>query len=446
MKKITILGAGLVGSLLSVMLARKGQKVALYEKRPDLRKHNWDDGRTINLALSERGWSALERVGLAEEVKRMAIPMPGRMIHDSKGNLTFQPYGKEGQNIYSVSRRLLNQLLIDVAEKEKNISLHFEQKCTQIDLTRPAVFMTHLETDEIDVVSSDILIGADGAFSAVRSTMQRTSRFNYSQHYIEHGYKELTIPPKPDGSWAITPNALHIWPRGNFMLIALPNPDGSFTCTLFFPFEGDLSFETIRTKEEVNDFFASTFPDILPLMPDLADEYLRNPASSMVTVRCYPWTYMNKVVLIGDAAHAIVPFFGQGMNAGFEDCVLLEELITKYSNDWNYILKEYQEKRFPNAEAIADLALQNFIEMRDKVADTNFLLQKKIEAHIHQHYPGLWIPLYTMISFTNIPYAEALAIGQRQEEIMQQIMQLENIETQWQTIDYGEILKAYERV
>lgn len=437
-----MLGAGLVGSLLSVMLGRRGYQVKLIEKRPDLRKVKWEDGRTINLALSERGWRALDRVGIVAGVKELAIPMYGRMMHDEKGKLTFQPYGKEGQSIYSVSRSLLNEELMNLAE-EQRVQLLFEQKCMQVELEKPAIHLTHVVSGEQQIINPDILIGADGAFSAVRSTMQRTQRFNYQQYFIEHGYKELTIPPKADGSWAIDKHALHIWPRGNFMLIALPNPDGSFTCTLFFPFEGEVSFEKIRTTADVTSYFETFFPDILPLMPNVADEYLQNPTSSLVTIRCYPWSYKDKAVIIGDAAHAIVPFYGQGMNAGFEDCVILDDLMEKHGNNWLQIFKEYQTQRVANAEAIADLALQNFVEMRDYVADPKFLLRKKIEAHIHQLYPELWTPLYTMIAFSHIPYADALRLGRKQDAIMQQIMTIPYIEEKWQDLDYEPMLKGY---
>lgn len=437
-----MLGAGLVGSLLSVMLGRRGYQVKLIEKRPDLRKVKWEDGRTINLALSERGWRALDRVGIVAGVKELAIPMYGRMMHDEKGKLTFQPYGKEGQSIYSVSRSLLNEELMNLAE-EQRVQLLFEQKCMQVELEKPAIHLTHVVSGEQQIINPDILIGADGAFSAVRSTMQRTQRFNYQQYFIEHGYKELTIPPKADGSWAIDKHALHIWPRGNFMLIALPNPDGSFTCTLFFPFEGEVSFEKIRTTADVTSYFETFFPDILPLMPNVADEYLQNPTSSLVTIRCYPWSYKDKAVIIGDAAHAIVPFYGQGMNAGFEDCVILDDLMEKHGNNWLQIFKEYQTQRVANAEAIADLALQNFVEMRDYVADPKFLLRKKIEAHIHQLYPELWTPLYTMIAFSHIPYADALRLGRKQDAIMQQIMTTPDIEEKWQDLDYEPMLKGY---
>jgi kynurenine 3-monooxygenase len=313
----------------------------------------------------------------------------------------------------------------------------------QVELEKPAIHLTHVVSGEQQIINPDILIGADGAFSAVRSTMQRTQRFNYQQYFIEHGYKELTIPPKADGSWAIYKHALHIWPRGNFMLIALPNPDGSFTCTLFFPFEGEVSFEKIRTTADVTSYFETFFPDILPLMPNVADEYLQNPTSSLVTIRCYPWSYKDKAVIIGDAAHAIVPFYGQGMNAGFEDCVILDDLMEKHGNNWLQIFKEYQTQRVANAEAIADLALQNFVEMRDYVADPKFLLRKKIEAHIHQLYPELWTPLYTMIAFSHIPYADALRLGRKQDAIMQQIMTTPDIEEKWQDLDYEPMLKGY---
>jgi kynurenine 3-monooxygenase len=426
------------------MLGRRGYTVQLIEKRPDLRKVKWEDGRTINLALSERGWRALERVGLVKDVKQLAIPMYGRMMHNEKGGLTFQPYGKEGQSIYSVSRSQLNEKLMNLAEEEGKVQLSFEQKCTQVDLEKPAVHLTHVVSGEEQVIQPDILIGADGAFSAVRSAMQRTNLFNYQQYFIEHGYKELTIPPTKDGSWAIDKHALHIWPRGNFMLIALPNPDGSFTCTLFFPFKGDVSFEKIHTQADVIHHFQTYFPDILPLMPNLAEEYFQNPTSSLVTIRCYPWTYKDKAAIIGDAAHAIVPFYGQGMNAGFEDCIILDQLMEKYSQNWQHIFKEYQLQRVDNAEAIADLALQNFVEMRDYVADPKFLLRKKIEAHIHQLYPDLWTPLYTMIAFSHVPYAEALRLGKKQDAIMQQIMATPSIEEKWLQLDYKTILQEHQ--
>lgn len=438
---ITVLGGGLVGCLLALYLSRQGHSIELVEKRPDPRKAQWDVGRSINLALSDRGWHALEGVGIAEEVRKSGIPMYGRMIHPVQGDLTLQPYGKEGQAIYSVSRAKLNEVLLGLAEDMDNVAIRFNERCTEINLEQASLTLQNLESNETTHLNADIVFGADGAFSPVRGTMQRTNRFNYSQHYIEHGYKELTIPAKSDGSWALEPNALHIWPRGHFMLIALPNQDGSFTCTLFFPFEGTPSFESLQEEAQIRDFFYHTFPDIVALAPDLVEQYLRNPTSSMVSIKCFPWTYQDKVALIGDAAHGIVPFFGQGMNAGFEDCVVLNTLIQEYGNNWLRIFDEYQQLRKPNTDAIADLALQNFVEMRDLVADPKFLLRKKIEAHLHKHFPTKWTPLYSMVTFSLMPYAEALRIGKIQDKVMDIIMKIDAIESIWPTLDYNEILE-----
>ncbi len=450
MKNITILGAGLVGSLLASLLARRGHQVQVIEKRSDLRLKNWDDGRSINLAMSERGWQAMRAVGVEDKVKEFAIPMYGRMIHDTKGNQTFQPYGNENQCIYAVSRSLLNQTLMNKAE-EHDVQFLFEHKCTSIDLQNSILEITKTsrktteeekqETQENFELRPDLIFGSDGAFSAVRLAMMKRPLFDYSQDYIEHGYKELTIPPGPDGSWAIDADALHIWPRGHFMLIALPNPDKTFTCTLFFPWEGSPSFDQIQTPKQLLRFFEQTFPDILPLMPDLQTEYFANPTSALLTVRCYPWTHTDKVALIGDAAHAIVPFYGQGMNCGFEDCVVLDTILNQHGSDWNAVLRAYEQARKPNADAIAELALQNFVEMRDKVADPKFLLRKKIDARLHHLYPDQWVPLYTLISFTTTPYSEALAIGKRQDAILDKIMETPAIESCWQTMDYQKILK-----
>ena len=440
-KKITVMGAGLVGAMAAVVLARQGHQVTVYEKRPDLRKVKWDDGRTINLALSERGWNALRMIGLESQVHSLSIPMPGRMMHDLHGHLTFQPYGKENEAIYSVSRKEMNESIMNLAESE-GVRFVFEQKCQHVNLEHGIVYLQDIDSGEEKSIQSDVIVGSDGVFSMVRMMMQRTNRFNYEQHYIEHGYKELTIPANADGSFRLEKNALHIWPRGSFMLIALPNTDGSFTGTFFFPFEGQLSFESLKTEGQVHDFFEAYFPDVLPVAPDIVKEFFKNPTSSLLNIKCFPWTFGSNVLLIGDAAHGIVPFYGQGMNAGFEDCVVLNNLLDRYPEDWNRVMKEYQETRKPDADAIADLALDNFIEMRDKVADEKFLLRKKIEAHLHQLYPQTWIPLYTMISFhSDIPYSEAQRIGRKHDEIMQRIMAVEKIESRWQTLDYSGFLK-----
>ncbi|MDF2435812.1 MAG: FAD-dependent monooxygenase [Bacteroidota bacterium] len=432
-KNTTIIGAGLVGSLLSIYLAKRGYKIDLFERRPDMRTANVSAGKSINLALSDRGWKGLEGVGIADEIKKIAIPMYGRSIHFKDGTTAFQPYGKDNQAIYSVSRAEINMKLMDLAEEQENVKIHFNERCTSVDRSKMEAHFENTETHSHTKVKSDLLFGADGAFAASRLNMQLSSdRFEYNQHYISAGYKELIIPPGPNGEFMIEKNALHIWPRGSFMMIALPNMDGNFTCTLFFPFEGEKSFASITTREQVKKFFEEEFPDAVPLMPTLVDDYMNNPTSSLVTVKCFPWTFDDKIALIGDAAHAIVPFYGQGMNCGFEDCVVLNNLIDKHKEDWPQILTEYQNLRKPDADAIADLAVMNFVEMRDKTADPKFLLQKKIEAKFSSAHPDKWIPLYSMVTYSpHIRYSTALKEGQKQEAIMQKIMAMPDIDKNW---------------
>jgi kynurenine 3-monooxygenase len=432
-KKITVVGAGLVGSLLSIYLAKRGYKIDLFERRPDMRKAKMSAGKSINLALSDRGWKGLEGVGIADEIKKIAIPMYARAIHHKDGTTVHQPYGKDNQAIYSVSRAEINMRLMDLAEQQENINIHFDERCTAVDRTKMEAHFENGETHEKTAVHSDLLFGSDGAFAATRLNMQLSSdRFEYDQHYIEAGYKELIIPPGPNGEFLLEKNALHIWPRGSFMMIALPNTDGNFTCTLFLPFEGEKSFSNLTTREQVKAFFETEFPDAIPLMPTLLDDFMNNPTSSLVTVKCYPWIFDNKIALIGDAAHAIVPFYGQGMNCGFEDCVVLNDLLNKYNEDWPKILEEYQKLRKPDADAIADLAIMNFIEMRDKTADPKFLLQKKIEAKFSAKYPDKWIPLYSMVTYSpHIRYSKALREGKKQEAIMKKIMKMPDIDIKW---------------
>jgi kynurenine 3-monooxygenase len=435
-KDITIVGAGLVGSLLSIYLAKRGYKVSIYERRADMRRAKAETGRSINLALSDRGLLALEKVGLADEIKKISIPMHGRYIHNVDGSTAFQPYGKEGQFINSVSRATLNMKLMDLTELY-GTKIFFNHKCDAIDWKTNTITF-ELPDSRLLTHNSELIFGSDGAFSAARLQHQlQHDKFDYQQYYIDCGYKELTIPPAASGDFAMEVNALHIWPRKDYMLIALPNLDKTFTCTLFFPFEGESSFSNLTTEEKVTDFFKKTFPDAVPLMPDYISEFFNNPTSSLVTVKCFPWIRDDKFALIGDAAHAIVPFFGQGMNCGFEDCRILDELIDKYDNDpiaigWKTILEEYQTLRKPDADAIADLAINNFTEMREKTADPKFLLQKKIEARLHEKYPDKWIPAYSQVTFSpHIRYSEALRRGQRQEAIMQEVMKMQGIEGIW---------------
>ncbi len=437
-KHIAITGAGLVGSLLAIYLKNRGYQVSVFERRNDMRKTAGYEGRSINLALSNRGIRALEEVGLAEELKKEAIPMHGRMIHDLHGNLNFQPYGKAGQYINSISRSGLNKVLMTKAES-LGVEFHFEQRINSVDFEKTELT---IQNSKFNIQNSkfDLIIGSDGAFSAVRLAMQFTDQFNFSQDYIQHGYKELHIPAGAAGSFQMEKNALHIWPRESYMLIALPNPDGSFTLTLFFPFTGETSFETLSTKEKVKDFFKSVFPDAYALMPQLLEEFFQNPSSSLVTMRCYPWV-RNKTLLIGDAAHAIVPFYGQGMNAGFEDCCVLNQLLDQFADDWDQVFPSFQQQRKPNADAIAQLALDNFVEMRDLVNDADFILRKKIESKLHELFPDKWIPLYSMVTFhENIPYSVAYETGKKQKRIMEDVLKMPGIGNNWLSLPFEEIV------
>lgn len=432
-KKISILGAGLVGSLLSIFLAKKGYDVTIYERRPDMRKAGAIGGRSINLALSHRGLKALNAVGMKETVQENCIPMPGRMIHDLEGDLDFQPYGKEGQFINSVSRGGLNELLVNEAEAN-GVQIMFEHRCEDVDFANASATF-----DNGTTITADFLFGADGAFSALRSAMQKTDRFNYTQEYITAGYKELSMPPTADGDFALDPGALHIWPRGEYMLIALPNLDKSFTCTLFFPFEGPISFAALKTEADVTAFFHDKFKDAVPHLSNLEKEFFENPTSSLVTVRCKPWVKGN-TALIGDSAHAIVPFYGQGMNSGFEDCFVFNQLLEKHGAINGDLLAEYQALRIPDGNAIADLALYNFIEMRDKVADEKFILQKKIEKKLNQLHPDKWVPLYSMTTFSDFRYSEAWALGRKQQSIMNRVLDQPGIEENWEGLDFEAIV------
>lgn len=444
-KNVTVVGAGLVGSLVSIYLAKRGYKIELFERRPDMRKAKISAGKSINLALSDRGWRGLEGIGIADEIRKIAIPMFGRSIHHKDGSTAYQPYGKDNQAIYSVSRAEINMRLMDLAEQQPNVKIHFNERCTTINRQALEAHFENAETNKTSTVHSDLLFGSDGAFAASRLNMQLSSdRFEYNQHYIEAGYKELIIPAGKNAEFLIEKNALHIWPRGTFMMIALPNMDGNFTCTLFLPFEGEKSFANLKTPEQIKAFFETEFPDALPLMPTLIDDFMNNPTSSLVTVKCFPWTFDNKIALIGDAAHAIVPFYGQGMNCGFEDCVVLDELIEKHKENWDKILPEYQMLRKPDADAIADLAIMNFIEMRDKTADPAFLLQKKIEARFSQKHPDKWIPLYSMVTYSpQIRYSTAFREGKKQEAIMQKVMAMKDVETKWDSEEVEKEMLKY---
>ncbi len=407
--RVTVAGGGLGGALMAIFLARSGHDVELFERREDPRGGRGAGGRSINLAISTRGLHALDRAGLSAEVLKVAVPMRGRMVHALSGETRFQPYGtREDQAINSVSRSGLNLLLLNAAASHPGVRIHFGMRCTGADLATGAATFVDARTGALSTSTGDFVVGADGAFSAVRQEMQRHDGFNFRQDYLEHGYKELSMPPEDGGRFAMEPNALHIWPRGASMMIALPNFDGSYTCTCFWPLQGPGSFEALRTEEEVLRHFRERYPDAVPRMPALAADYLGNPVGSLVTIRCSPWHHAGRVVLLGDACHAVVPFYGQGANAAFEDCVVLDECLARHPSDPASAFREYQTLRKENTDALADLSLANFVEMRDKTTSRLFLLEKRIEKGLHRLFPAWFVPLYTLVTFSRTPYARAV--------------------------------------
>ncbi|MGH7224316.1 MAG: FAD-dependent oxidoreductase [Gemmataceae bacterium] len=412
---VTIVGAGLAGTLLACCLARAGRRVDLYEKRSDPRRREPEYGRSINLALSLRGIDALRWIGLADEVLKASILMRGRMLHSRSGDLTFQPYGKDdSQTLHSVSRAGLNLQLIEAAAHYPSIRLFFQHKCVGLDPDSGKLKFVQGTSHSTVEVAADFIVGADGAYSAVREKLQKQERFNYRQDYLSHGYKELTIPAAAGGAFQMEKHALHIWPRGIFMMIALPNLDGSFTGTLFWPFEGPNSFAALRTRQAIESFFRQQFPDVVPLIPTLADDFSHNPTGALVTVRCQPWHWGERVVLLGDACHAVVPFLGQGMNAAFEDCTVLTDCLARYP-DRGAALAAYEAMRREHLDTLADLCIENFLEMRDRVGSRLFVFRKKFGLLLHRLFPKWYIPLYVMIEFTRIPYADALRRARRQD-------------------------------
>ena len=419
--RITLIGAGLNGPLLAILLMQRGFAVEVYERRPDMRQVRMSAGRSINLALSTRGIHALQQAGLWERMRRIIIPMRGRMMHSISGELTFQPYGKnETEVINSISRAELNIALMNAAE-ERGAIIHFQQRCVGYDLKTGDIRMRNEDTGDDKIRETEVVIGCDGTASALRAEMLKLNRFNFSQQYLDYGYKELTIPAGSDGQHLLETNALHIWPRGNHMLIALPNIDGTFACILFLPFEGADSFASLSTQPDVTRFFEERFSDAIRLMPQLADNYAANPTGAMVTIKCSPWHVEGGATLLGDAAHAIVPFFGQGINCGFEDCTYLVELVDRHGANWTRVFAEFEKDRKVNTDAIADMAIENFTEMRDRVADSRFLFRKQVELALEAKYPKLFVPKYAMVTFHRIPYSVALARGVVQDRMLSEL-------------------------
>lgn len=418
---VTLVGAGLNGPLLALGLVKRGYRVEIYERRPDPRRVRISAGRSINLALSTRGIHALTEAGLWDGMRRIVIPMKGRMMHSAASELTFQPYGKnETEVIDSISRAELGIALMNAAESQ-DVKIHFQQQCTGIDLKSGTLRLRDERTGQDRTLDAGVVIGCDGSASAIRGEMLRLSRFNLSQQYLDYGYKELMIPATPGGKHALDTNALHIWPRGDYMLIALPNVDGTFACILFLPFDGADSFAQLTSPVAVVECFRTRFPDAFPLMPNLAENFFANPTGAMVTIKCSPWHVGAKALLLGDAAHAIVPFFGQGINCGFEDCTALLELLDRHGADWGRVFGEFENARRINTDAIADMAVENFVEMRDRVGDPRFLFRKKVELALEAKYPRRFVPKYAMVTFHRIPYATALRRGQVQERMLTEL-------------------------
>ncbi len=420
-ENILIIGAGLCGSLLALRLGQRGYKVKLVEKRPDLRKVEQDAGRSINLAFSDRGLKAMRMVGLDEEVKKLCLPMLGRMIHDAQGNKFMSPYsGRKEKYINSISRPGLNMILLNAAEKLPNVSLIFNQSCENVDLKNTTATFIDYNTKERITHDADYIFGTDGAGSVMRNNMftEKQLRLSFSIDWLTHSYKELTIPAMENGGFRTDNNALHIWPRGENMLIALPNLDGSFTVTLFLAHEtGADNFKKLNSPEKVLDYFEREFPDAKALMPNLVEEFFENPTGTLGTVKCYPWSTYNKTLIMGDAAHAIVPFYGQGMIASFEDVVVLDKYIEKYEGDWKTIFSEYQKERKVDTDAIADLAIDNFSEMKEHTATPLFQQKRKLEIAFEENYPEQYNSKYSLVTFNeNIPYSVAMRRGRAQDK------------------------------
>lgn len=432
-QNILIIGAGLCGSLLALRLGQRGFNVSVYEMRPDLRKVDISAGRSINLAFSDRGNKAMKLVGLEDKVKSLCIPMHGRMIHDEHGN-TFQSNysGRDHEYINSISRGDLNALLLNEAETHKNVNIYFNKKCKSVNFEKTTALFQDYETKDEFIEDADVIIATDGAGSTLRKSyyLGKKFLFSFSQEYLTHGYKELSILPKENGGFKAHKNALHIWPRGTFMLIALPNLDGSFTVTLFLSYdEGEYNFNNLTTEERVLEFFRKEFPDALALMPNLVEDFFENPTAPLGTVKCSPWHYKGNTLLMGDAAHAIVPFYGQGMNASFEDVVVFDNVLDQYEGNWETVFREYEKVRKIDTDAIADLAIDNFHEMKDHVANPIFQEKRKLEMALEKEFPDEYSSKYSLVTFNeNIGYREAMLKGRAQDKAILNMLTDKDIE------------------
>ncbi|MEW6981903.1 FAD-dependent oxidoreductase [Colwelliaceae bacterium 6471] len=446
-KTITLAGGGLVGSLLSLILARKGYQVEVFESRPDMRKEDISAGRSINLALANRGIKPLDDLGLMPKINEMLIPMRGRMVHIEGEQDNFQAYGQQADDvIYSISRGQLNSFLMTEAENTGLVNFHFNHKITHVDFENNQFTLEH--NRQSSVHGFEHLIGTDGANSQVRKAILDQGFTENSEQPLDHSYKELCIPADSNDKHKIDKNALHIWPRGEFMLIALPNLDGSFTVTLFMPNQGETSFESITNQAQINQFFEHYFADVKPLLDPLSETFLANPTGKLATIKCAPWSFKDKALIIGDAAHAVVPFHGQGMNCGFEDCDIIATLLPKNEDsdafDWQMFFSQVDQHRKVNADAIADMALENYIEMRDSVRKPQFLLQKQLAFQIQQWFPKRFIPRYAMVMFEHIPYSQAFAIGEKHRQLLNELTQSVKDVSQLHQQEAERLLDKYE--
>ena len=425
-EKITLIGAGLAGPLLANYMAQRGYVVTIIESRPDMRKVSISTGRSINLALSARGIQALKEIGLYDRIKPISIPMRGRMIHDLDGTTHLLPYGQtEDEIIFSVSRAQLNMELMTLAEESENVTILFNHKLVSADFDQNKLYLQLSDINSDKELSFSKVIGCDGSASVLRKAIIKKAATKYVKKPLGHGYKELTIPPSESGDFQIKYNALHIWPRGSYMLIALPNKDYSFTCTLFFPVQGAVSFETVKTENDILHLFQSQFPDAMELMPTLIEDFQKNPTGDLASVYCNPWHFQDKALLLGDAAHAVVPFFGQGMNASFQDCSILASLIDRNENDWQTIFNAFSAAQVKNGHAIADMAIENYIEMRDHVNNMEYKIRRTLELKLEQMFPSQFIPRYSMVAFHQIPYSEVYERGEKQFKIINELLQMD---------------------
>ncbi|MGK7876091.1 MAG: FAD-dependent oxidoreductase [Xenococcaceae cyanobacterium] len=452
MEDIVIVGAGPVGSLLSVYLAQAGFKVSIYEKNSDPRlvERKSKSGQSVNITLCDRGFRALEGVGISQAVRQFSIPLYNRIIHTLDGELIYQPYGNNKEALYAIERKYLINVLLDFVESHENINLYFNQKCIDVNLQTVTLKLQNLKTGKVSVVKADRLLAADGAYSTVRMAMQKQKHFNYSQEYNEQGYKEIILPATPDGNWRMEKNALHIWPRTNFVLLGFPNITGSFTLSLHMPFKGEVSHDSIKSDADIQDFFKTYFSDIWAVVKYNLNDYFTKPTQTMITIKCFPWTYQGKVALIGDSCHAILPYYGQGTNAGFEDCWVLMECIARYPGDWLTIFKQYETLRKSNMDVIAELCSEHLDTLSQKLDDAKFLWRSKIEKKIQKLHPK-HTSLYHNISFTCMPYSRAFALEQKHRSVIEKLVEeldgvegtLDELETEFLI---SETIKSFEAV